>query len=720
MGRVPSSPGRDVPRTTLVPGRLALRPGIGATRQGGASVGNNKVTQIGVPVAVVSIVLMMIVPMPTILLDFLITINITGALAILLMSMFVKKPLDFGVFPALLLVATLFRLALNISATRLVLTDGYAGKVIDAFGHFVVGGSLVVGLVIFLILVVIQFLVITKGAERVAEVGARFTLDAMPGKQMAIDADLNAGLIDEAQARRRRAEVSSEADFYGAMDGGSKFVKGDAVAAIVITIINLVGGFLVGVVQKKMSMGEAVQTYSLLTVGDGLVSQIPALLLSVATGLIVTRSATSGTMGGDIATQFGKQKLAMRLAGGGVLALMMIPGLPKLPFLVVGGAVLVIASRLPDADDEPSEQEQAEAAHSAEPPPDSADALVNDMHVDALALELAPDLVDLVDGSVGGDLLDRVKALRRKVALELGMIIPPVRTRDNLELPFSTYAVKVGGVVAGRGEAPPGQVLAIGDDLEALPGRATTEPVFGLAAKWVPEQMRHQAELHGATVVDRASVITTHMAEVVREQAARLLNREDVKAMVDAVKRHSPVAVDELVPSQLTLGEVQQVLQALLNEQVCIRDLPRIFEGLSLKAKSGSDPEGLVEAARAALGPAIAAPYVAGDTLAVITLDPMLEQKMFEHLRGSEAGTNLLLDAQMAESIGQQVAHFSAESEQRGQAPILACSPQLRPALYRLISLTSPRVPVLSYSEVGGSITIETVGRVSFAHAVAA
>ncbi len=664
---------------------------------------------------------MMIVPMPTILLDFLLTINITGALTILLMSMFVKKPLDFGVFPALLLVATLFRLALNISATRLVLTDGYAGKVIDAFGHFVVGGSLVVGLVIFLILVVIQFLVITKGAERVAEVGARFTLDAMPGKQMAIDADLNAGLIDEGEARRRRAEVASEADFYGAMDGGSKFVKGDAVAAIVITIINLVGGFIIGVAQKGMPMGEAVQTYSLLSVGDGLVSQIPALLLSVATGLIVTRSATSGTMGGDIVSQFGKQRMAIRLAGVGVLGLMLIPGLPKFPFLIIGGAVLLLSSRLPDPEeDAPDPIAQAAAEAAALPSPDSADALVNDMHVDALALELAPDLVDLVDGSVGGDLLDRVRALRRKVALELGMIIPPVRTRDNLELPFSTYAVKVAGVVAGRGEAPPGQVLAIGDDLEVLPGRATTEPVFGLAAKWVPEQMRHQAELHGATVVDRASVITTHMAEVVREQAPRLLNREDVKAMVDAVKRHNPVVVDELVPTQMTLGEVQMVLQALLAEQVCIRDLPRIFEGLSLKAKAGSDPEGLVEAARASLGPAIAAPYVVGETLAVITLDPLLEQKLFEHLRGSEAGTNLLLDAEMAESIGQQVAHAAAESEQRGQAPVLACSPQLRPALYRLISLTSPRVPVLSYSEIGGSITIETVARVTFAHAVAA
>ncbi len=419
---------------------------------------SNRLGQIGVPLGVVAIVVMMVVPLPTVLLDLLIAVNIGGSLLILLMSMFVARPLDFAVFPALLLVATLFRLALNISATRLVLLHGDAGKVIDAFGTFVVGGSLIVGLVIFLILVIIQFLVITKGAERVAEVGARFTLDAMPGKQMAIDADLNAGLIDENEARRRRADVTAEADFYGAMDGASKFVKGDAIAAIVITIVNLVGGFVIGMVQRGLSAGESIREYSLLSVGDGLVSQIPALLLSVATGLIVTRATTNGDMGSDLLAQLRGQRQAVRLGGFGVLALCLIPGLPKIPFLLVGGVVLLAATRLDAAAARPGQDRELPAL-PAGPSPDSPEGLADDMHVDALCLELAPDLIDLVDGSAGGDLLDRVRALRRKVALDLGLVIPPVRTRDNLELGLSAYCIKVGGVVVARGEAPPGSAL---------------------------------------------------------------------------------------------------------------------------------------------------------------------------------------------------------------------------------------------------------------------
>ena len=678
---------------------------------------SKRLSQVGVPLGVVAIVVMMVVPLPTLLLDLLIAANITGSVLILLMSMFVTRPLDFSVFPALLLVATLFRLALNISATRLVLLHGDAGKVIDAFGSFVVGGSLVVGLVIFLILVVIQFLVITKGAERVAEVGARFTLDAMPGKQMAIDADLNAGLIDEHEARRRRTDVAAEADFYGAMDGASKFVKGDAIAAIIITLVNLLGGFVVGMLQRGMSPGEAIHEYSLLSIGDGLVSQIPALLLSVATGLIVTRATTDADMGSDLLQQVRGQRQALRLGGIGVLGLCLIPGLPKFPFLLVGGGVLLAASRLEPPAEAPGPDTPALPAG---PAPDSPEALAEDMRVDALCLELAPDLIDLVDGSAGGDLLDRVRALRRKVALDLGLVIPPVRTRDNLELALSTYCVKVGGVVVARGEAPAGAVLAIGDDLDALPGRATREPVFGLPGRWVPAELRHQAELAGATVVDRTSVVTTHLAEVVREHASRLLGREDVRALVDALKRSSPVVVEELTPAALSLGEVQRVLQALLDEQVSIRDLARIFEALSLKARAGSDVEGLVEAARAALGPAVAAPYAAEDTLHVITLEPSLEQSLFESLRGGEAGTTLLLDADRAERLATEVAALAADGERRGVSPVLVCSPQLRPALHRLVRLTVPRLPVLAYGEIGSQLSIETVGMVNLAHASAA
>ncbi|GID25084.1 flagellar biosynthesis protein FlhA [Paractinoplanes brasiliensis] len=682
---------------------------------------NRNISRLAIPVGVIGIILMMVVPMPTVLLDTLIALNITAALLILLVSMFVQKPLDFSVFPALLLVATLFRLALNISATRLVLRDGDAGKVIHAFGSFVVGGNLVIGLVIFLILVIVQMVVVTKGAERVAEVGARFTLDAMPGKQMAIDADLNAGLIDEDQAKKRRAEVAAEAEFYGAMDGGSKFVKGDAIAAIIITLINLVGGFAIGVAQQGMAAGDAMNHYSLLSIGDGLVSQIPALLLSVATGLIVTRSATSGDMGSTVTAQLSQNKLALRIAGGAALALCVIPGLPKLPFLLVGAAVLIAAQRLKDPVPEDEEAAAVAAGEAPEmPPADSPEQLLGEMRVDPLELALSPDLVDLVDAS-SGDLLDRVRALRRKMAMELGVIMPPVRTRDDLDLPLSSYAIRISGVDAGSGEAPPGTVLAIGDGLQGLPGKAGVEPVFGLPGKWVPSELHYQAELSGATVVDRASVIITHLAEVVRSNASRLLSREDVRALTEMVKRTHPVVVEELTPAVLSLGQIQKVLQALLDEGVPIRDLVRIFEALSLRAKVSVDQDSLVEAARAALGPAIAAQYTTAGRLTVITLDPMLEQQLLESLRPSETGAFMAIDGMRAEAIVSEAARLTETAEQQGLAPVLACSPQLRLPLMRLLRAGSRRVQVLSYGEISGSTAqIETIGVVNGAYAGAA
>ena len=673
-------------------------------------------SKFAVPVGVIGIIVMMVVPLPTFLLDLLIATNITGALLILLVAMFVQRPLDFSVFPALLLVMTLFRLALNISATRLVLRDGDAGKVIHAFGDFVVGGSLVIGLVIFLILIIVQMVVVTKGAERVAEVGARFTLDAMPGKQMAIDADLNAGLIDEAEAKKRRADVAAEADFYGAMDGGSKFVKGDAIAAIIITVINLVGGFAVGILQHGLSPADAMNQYSLLTVGDGLVSQIPALLLSVATGLITTRSATSGDMGSSVTAQLSQNKLALRIAGGAALGLCVIPGLPKVPFLVIGVLTLVIAQRIKD----PVEVDNAPVAEAERPAPDSPEQLLGEMRVDPLELALSPDLVDLVDTN-GGDLLDRVRALRRKMALELGMVMPPVRTRDDLDLPLSSYAIRISGVDAGTGQAPPGTVLAIGDGLQALPGRAGVEPVFGLAGKWVPAELHYQAELSGATVVDRASVIITHLAEIVRTNASRLLGREDVRALTEMVKRSHPVVVEELTPSLLSLGQIQKVLQGLLDEGVPIRDLVRIFEALSLRAKVSADHDGLIEAARSALGPAIAAQYASGGRLTVITLDPMLEQGLLESLRPSETGAFMAIDGMRAEAIVTEAGRLVEAAEQQGITPVLACSPQLRLPLMRLLKAGARRIQVLSYTEISGSTAqIETMGVVNGAYAGAA
>jgi flagellar biosynthesis protein FlhA len=673
-------------------------------------VAGKRLTQLCVPIGVVAIVVMLVVPLPPLVLDLLIAANITGALLILLTAMFVHKPLDFAAFPALLLVATLFRLSLNVSATRLVLLDGYAGKVIDTFGHFVVGGSLIVGLIVFAILVVIQFVVITNGAGRVAEVGARFTLDAMPGKQMAIDADLNSGLIDEDEARRRRAEVSGEADFYGAMDGASKFVKGDAIAAIIITLVNLIGGFVVGVAQNGMSLSDAMHTYSLLTVGDGLVSQVPALLLSVATGLIVTRSTADDDMGSDIVRQLTRYQQPLRVAGVSAIAMCLIPGLPKLPFLITGGIVLFLSTRTPP---EPAEQPVAATDAPALLSPDSPEALMEEIRVDPLELELSADLIDLVDAAAGGDLLDRVKALRRKVAMDIGIVVPPVRTRDNLDLPLRTYAIRLFGVEVARGEAPPGTVLAIGDHLDALPGQRTREPVFGLAAVWIPAELRSQAEMSGATVVDRASVVTTHLAEVVRSHAARLLGREDVRMLTDAVKRTHPAVVDELTPAQLSLGEVQRVLQSLLDEQVSVRDLVRIFEALSLRARAGKDLDGLVEAARAALGPAIVAPYVVDGTVHVVSFEPGVEQRLLEGLRPTEGGGVLAVDPQLAQAVLTHLSTLVQEAENLNITPVLACAPQLRAAVRRLLEPTVGRLPVLSYTELAGPIQIRSAGVVN-------
>ena len=669
---------------------------------------SKQLTQLGVPVGVVLIIVMLVVPLPAMVLDLLIATNITVALLVLLVTMFVHRPLDFAAFPAVVLVLTLFRLALNVSATRLVLLDGYAGKVIDTFGHFVVGGSLIVGLIVFAILLVIQFVVITNGAGRVAEVGARFTLDAMPGKQMAIDADLNSGLITEDEARRRRTEVHAEADFYGAMDGASKFVKGDAIAAVIITLVNLVGGFAVGVGQNGMSFGDAISHYSLLSIGDGLVSQIPALLLSVGTGLIVTRSVGEQDMGSDILRQITSYRTPLRVAGFAALALCVIPGMPKIPFILAGGAMLLASTRVPSEEATP----EAEAAAAVPAPADTPELLAAEIQVDPLGLELSADLIDLVDPTSGGDLLERVKSLRRKIATDLGIVAPPVRTRDNLQLPSRTYAILLFGIEVARGEAPPGTVLAIGDFLGSLPGEPTHEPVFGLEAKWIPAELRSQAELSGATVVDRASVITTHLAEIVTRHAARLLGREDVRMLTDVVRRTHPVVVEELTPAQLSLGEIQRVLQELLDEGVSIRDLVRIFEALSLRAARTKELDPLVEAARQALGPAIAAPYLVDKALHVLTLHPPLEQRILESLRPSELGHSIALDPDSSQALLTDLAAMVTEVENRNLRPVLVCAPQLRAPVRRLVHPIVPRLAVLSYQELVGAEQIRSAGTV--------
>jgi flagellar biosynthesis protein FlhA len=671
---------------------------------------NRNLSVIAVPLGVVGILLLLIVPVPAWLLDGLIVVNILFALVILLTTMFVKKPLDFSVFPSLLLVATLFRLGLNVASTRLVLGDGYAGQVIQAFGHVAVGGSIVIGAVVFLILVVIQFVVVTKGAERVAEVGARFTLDAMPGKQMAIDADLNAGLITETEARRRRAEVSAEADFYGAMDGASKFVKGDAIAGIVIMLINIVGGIAIGMLQRGMEIGEAVNAYTLLTIGDGLVTQIPALLMAVSTGMVVTRSNTESDMGGSAAAQLMQSRTALLIAAAAAALMGLIPGMPILPFFAIAAVLVLLAQRVRAKQVDDEQRARTAELEQAAPKPETTEDLIGQARVHALEIGLSPDLVDLVNGSAD-DLLARVKALRRKLALEMGFVIPPVRTRDSVELPPSTYSIRLAGAEAGRGVAPPGRALALGGDLTALPGETTTEPVWGLTGKWIPLESRRTAELSGASVIDRVSVIVTHLSSIVSDHAARLLSREDVRVLTDAVRAENPAAVEELTPNPLSLAEVQRVLQGLLAERVPINDLARIYEAVSLRAKATTDPEQLIEAARDALGPVLPAAYTDGGRLRVVMIDPLLEQRMLEGLRPSEHGTQILLAPDLIEHVLGDLRRRLALADADGGRAVLVCAPAIRPAIHRLVTAQLPGTPVLSYQQAtAGGDTVETVG----------
>jgi flagellar biosynthesis protein FlhA len=679
----------------------------------------NRAGQVGFPAAVLLVVTMLVVPLPAAVLDLLLATNLTLAVMILLASMNVERPLDFSAFPSLLLVATLFRLGLNVSSTRLILAHGDAGAVIHAFGSFVIAGSVTIGLVIFLILVVIQFVVITNGATRVAEVAARFTLDAMPGKQMAIDADLNAGLIDDSEARHRREEIAAEADFYGAMDGSSKFVKGDAIATIVITGINLVGGLVVGVVQRGMSIGDAVSTYSLLTVGDGLVSQIPALLISVASGIIITRSAGTQDLGSDVMSQFARQHRTMRLAGIAVSTLAIIPGLPKVPFLLVGGGLFLLGRRVQNMP--LPEPEIEDIALPAGPGPDDPDEIVRAVRVEPLGLELAVDLVDLVEVATGGDLLDRVRALRRKLAGEMGFVIPAVRTRDSMDLPPATYAILVHGVEVARGTLPAGRVLVIADDLSSLPGSDDREPVFGLPAKWVPVERRREAEAIGATIVDRSAVVTTHLAEIVRRNAGALLGRQDVKALLEIVRETAPAVVEDLAAIQVSNAEIQRVFQTLLDEGVAIRDLVRILEAVGERARQTRDPEALVSAARGALGPAISSALAADGRLPVVTIGPMLEAAMHDAVRPGDGGTFLALPPDLARELTEQISAEVDRIRDEGTEPALVCGAPVRAALRRLVVSGVVNPPaVLAYSELGAHLRIEPVGMVDADASVAA
>jgi flagellar biosynthesis protein FlhA len=667
-------------------------------------------------VAVVVVVGMMILPLPPALLDALITINIGLALTVLLVSMYIREPLEFSVFPSLLLVATLFRLGLNVSATRQILLHGYAGRVIDAFGHFVIGGNYVIGVVIFLILIVIQFVVITNGAGRVAEVAARFTLDAMPGKQMAIDADLNAGIIDEAEARRRRRLIELEADFYGAMDGASKFVKGDAVAGVVIILINIVGGIVIGVLQRGLPIDRALQTYTVLTVGDGLVSQIPALLVSTATGIIVTRAgaAEGGSLGQEMARQilYGPKPLAV--AAGLLGGLALIPGMPTLPFMAVGAGLGGLAYALRRSALGPSGPGAAQPPSAAPEPADEVAAVLKTLQPDPLELEVGYGLIPLVEGgaSPGGSLLARITLLRRQIAQELGFVIPTVRVRDNLELGAYQYRIKLRGVQVASGEVRPNMYLvlhgAARGAVPEIPGEDTKEPVFGLPARWIEAGFRDQAELSGQTVVDPAGVIITHLSETVKALAAELLTRQDVRQLLDQLKSRYPALVEELIPDQLSLGELQRVLQNLLRERVPIRDLVTILEAVSPLLKTTRDPDQLSEAARQGLCRLISQQLAEGSRIIGFALGPGLQELLLNSLTTTEGGSTILaLPSDTARQLLSRLAAAMESLAAEGHRAVLFCPPKLRLPLRRLTERSLPGLVILSYAEVAPGYQLE-------------
>ncbi|MBS4032716.1 MAG: flagellar biosynthesis protein FlhA [Clostridiales bacterium] len=670
-----------------------------------------------VAVAVIAIVMIIIIPVPPRLLDVLIVFSITFALITMLMTLFTTETLQFSVFPSLLLVVTLFRLALNISSTRLILSQAKAGDVIAAFGNFVAGSNYVVGLVIFIIITVIQFVVITNGAGRVAEVAARFTLDAMPGKQMSIDADFNAGLIDEDTARSRRSKIQAEADFYGAMDGASKFVRGDAIAGIVIVLINILGGFAIGMLQMGMTVEGAIQTYILLTVGDGLVTQIPALLVSTAAGMLVTRSASEGSFGQDLSRQVLAFPRVMLLTSGILFLLGAVPGIPFLPFFVLSSATGFAAYTLFDEQKREARRQLDTSARREERPAPPENVLTL-LAVEPLEIEIGYNLIPLTDSGQGGDLLERITASRRQCALELGIVVQPIRIRDNLQLPPSTYIFKLKGNEIARGELRAGHFLAMnpleGEGGEPLEGIPTREPTFGLPAVWVSQDRKDMAEMMGHTVVDVTTVLITHLTETIKAYAHELLGRQEVKALIDLVKEKQPAVIEELLPELLTIGEIQKVLQNLLRERVPIRDLVTIFETLADHARSSREADLLTEYVRQALSRTICNQYVEDDgKLHVITLEPRLEQKIADSVQVSVHGSYPVMDPQLTQKIFSLLATLADQETMRGRQPLVLTSSRIRLPFKRLTERFLPALVVLSFNEIVPGVEVESVGMVS-------
>ena len=666
-------------------------------------------TDVLMAMGLIGLIGMMMIPLPPVLLDLLLAANLTLSLTVLLLSMYVKRPLDFSVLPSMLLVMTLFRLALNISSTRLILLHASAGRVIECFGEFVVGGDLLVGCVIFIILIVIQFVVITNGAGRVAEVAARFTLDEMPGKQMSIDADLNAGLIGEDEARTRRRDIGREADFYGAMDGASKFIRGDAIAGIVIVCVNILGGIAIGAGRMGMPIGEALGRYALLTVGDGLVSQIPALLISTATGIVVTRSASEADLGRDVMSQFLAHPRAITIVSFMLLSLGLVPGLPKFSFFVLGGATGLLAWKLNRAQRQGKAAEIAQApsaAAAAAPPEDILTA------VDRLSLDVGYGLIGLLDDHSAPGLLNRITALRKQLSRDLGMLVPPVRVRDDIALQPNEYVIRLRGSERARGQARPGSLLAMPAQPEApsLPGEATREPVFGLPAYWISPEQQLQAETRGYTVVEPAAVIATHLSESIRTHAAEILSRQDVADLLEQVRATEPAVVTELIPDLATTGQIHQALRQLLDEGLVIRDLPSILEALTDGLRLSPQLQQAVEYVRMTQAEAICEQLCDEDrVIRAISIGPDLERLVEDSLVQTPGGVVCALPPEVATHLMRDLAGIIQSSNAEGREVVLMTSPHARPHIRGAIARNYAQVRVISYAEIAPQVRVEVL-----------
>ncbi len=672
-----------------------------------------KLRDASVPIIVIAVVLAFIIPLPGFFIDILLAINIMVSVIILLNTVYMREALQMSIFPSLLVLTTMFRLALNVSTSRLIIGKGEAGDVVEGFGRFVGGNDLVVGFIIFILITLVNFLVITKGAERVAEVAARFTLDAMPGKQMAIDADLNSGLINESEAKERRKKVQREADFYGAMDGASKFVKSDAIMGIIITVLNIIGGLVMGMVSRGDTLQDALSTYAILTIGDGLVSQIPALMISTATSFIVTRAASESDLSSDLIKQIFSNPKVLYLAAA--LSVILSLFLPTIPFLILAAILAFLGytiskQKVAEQKEQEGKVEEIEVEEIRKP-----ENVVTLLQIDPIELEFGYGVIPLADVNQGGDLLDRVVMIRRQLALELGMIVPIIRLRDNIQLAPNEYQIKIKGVEVARGELMLDNYMAMNPGLveEEIDGIKTTEPAFGLPAIWITEQQRDRAEMLGYTVVDSPSIIATHLTEIIKKHAHELTGRQEVQVLLDNVKQNYPVIIEELIPKLMTVGEVQKVLANLLKEGVSIRDMVTILETLADYSPVTHDTDMLTEYVRQALGRAISKKFFTDRRSSVITLDPKLEQLMLDSLQKTETGTYLSMDPGLTNTVLGSLSRQVQKLVQLGQQPIVLASPVVRLYFKKLADQSIPGIVVLSYNELDPELEIQSVGVVS-------